>query len=60
MLWPADQIVSRVSFALEKQVSLRDCIGFRVDLLAVEMSSDLLAMLFRNLLKRFLCYGHAQ
>lgn len=39
----ADQVVSRLALAFEQEVGFGDCVGFGVDLLAVEVGGDLLA-----------------
>ncbi len=57
MLRPADDVVRRVAFALEQQVGLADGVGLGVDLLAVEVGGDLLAVLARQRLQRFLGHG---
>ena len=40
----ADDVVGRFTLALEQQVGLADGVGFGVDLLAVEVRGDLLAV----------------
>ena len=58
VLRPADDVVGRVALALEQQVGLADGIGLGVDLLAVEVGGDLLAVLLGELQQRLL--GHGQ
>ena len=48
VLRPADDVVRRLAFALEQQVGLGDGVGLGVDLLAVEVGGDLLAVLPRR------------
>ena len=57
MFRPADDVVGGLAFALEQQVGLADGIGLGVDLLAVEMRGNLLAVLAGQLLQRFLGDG---
>ena len=45
VLRAADDVVGRVALALEQQVGLADGVGLGVDLLAVEVGGDLLAVL---------------
>ena len=45
VLRAADDVVRRVALALEQQVGLADGVGLGVDLLAVEVRGDLLAVL---------------
>ena len=45
VLRAADDVVGRLAFALEQQVGLADGVGLGVDLLAVEVGRDLLAVL---------------
>ena len=58
VLRAADDVVRRVALALEQQVGLADGVGLGVDLLAVEVGGDLLAVLRGELLQRLL--GHGQ
>ena len=48
VLRAADDVVRRLAFALEQQVGLGDGVGLGVDLLAVEVGRDLLAVLARR------------
>ena len=54
----ADDVVGRFALSLEKQVGLADGVGLGVDLLAVEVGGDLLAMLGGELPQGVL--GHGQ
>ncbi len=47
----ADDVVGRLAFAFEQQVGLADGVGLGVDLLAVEVRGDLLAVLRGELLR---------
>ncbi len=58
MLWSADDVVGRLTFALQEQVSLADGVGFGVDLLAKKVHRDLLAAFFRQLQQGLL--GHRE
>ena len=58
VLGAADDVVRRLALALEQQVGLADGVGLGVDLLAVEVGGDLLAVLLGELLERLL--GHGQ
>ncbi len=49
VLGAADDVVGRLALALEQQVGLADGVGLGVDLLAVEVGRDLLAVLAREL-----------
>ena len=57
MLRTTDDVVRRVAVALEQEVGFADGVGLGVDLLAVEMRGDLLAVLLGDLLERFLGDG---
>ena len=57
VLRAADDVVRRLAFALEQQVGLADGVGLGVDLLAVEVGGDLLAVLLGELLQRLLGDG---
>jgi hypothetical protein len=57
VLRPADDVVRRVALALEQQVGLADGVGLGVDLLAVEVGGDLLAVFGGELLQRLLGDG---
>ena len=48
VLRAADDVVRRVALALEQEVGLADGVGLGVDLLAVEVGGDLLAVLLRR------------
>ena len=48
VLRAADDVVRRLALALEQQVGLADGVGLGVDLLAVEVGGDLLAVLARR------------
>ena len=50
MLRAADDVVRRLALALEQQVRLADGVRLGVDLLAVEVGGDLLAVLRGELL----------
>ena len=54
---PADDVVRRLALALEQQVGLADGVGLGVDLLAVEVGGDLLAVLRGELRQRLLGDG---
>ena len=58
MLRAADDVVGRLALALQQQVGLADGVGLGVDLLAEQVRRDVLAVLGRKLLQRFL--GHGQ
>ena len=58
VLRPADDVVRGLAFALEQQVGLADGVGLGVDLLAVEVRRDLLAVLSRQFLQRL--FRHRQ
>jgi hypothetical protein len=57
VLRPADDVVRRIALALEQQVRLADGVGLGVDLLAVEVGGDLLAVRGGELLERLLGDG---
>ena len=57
MLGAADDVVRRVTLALQQQVGLANGIGLGVDLLAIEMGGDLFAMVGGQLLQGFLGNG---
>jgi len=40
--WSADEIVRSLTFALQKQIGLSNCVGFSVNLLTVEVRGYLL------------------
>jgi hypothetical protein len=50
----ADDVVGALALALEQHVGLADGVGLGVDLLAVEVGGDLLAVLGGELLERLL------
>ena len=52
MLRAADDVVRRLALALEQEVGLADGVGLGVDLLAVEVGGDLLAVFLGELLQR--------
>ena len=49
----ANDVVGGFAFPLEEQVGFADRVGFGVDLLAVEMRRDFLAVILRELLQGF-------
>jgi hypothetical protein len=49
MLGAADDVVRGIALALEQQVGLADGVGLGVDLLAVQVGGDLLAVVARQL-----------
>jgi hypothetical protein len=57
VLGAADDVVRLVALALEQEVGLADGVGLGVDLLAVEVRGDLLAVLGGELLQRLLGHG---
>ena len=57
VLRAADDVVRGLALALEQQVGLADGVGLGVDLLAVEVGGDLLAVLLGELLQRLLGDG---
>ena len=58
MLRTADDVVGGVPFALQQQVGLADGVGLGIDLLAIEVGGDFLAVVGGELLKHVL--GHGQ
>ena len=58
VLWAAHDVVGGVSFTLQQQVGLANGVGLGIDLLAVEMGGDFLAVVGGELLKHVL--GHGQ
>ena len=57
LLGAADDVVGTGSLSFEEEVGLADGVGLAVDLLAVQVRGDLLAMLFGQLRERVFRHG---
>ena len=57
MFGAADDVVRRLALSFEQEVGLADRVRLGIDVLAIKVRSDFLAVLLRELLERLLPHG---